>query len=164
MIGINLYVCTDENNRLNKTSLSGNIAMSGTFRSDVSVMTPVFQMETSTNIAAYNYAYIPDFGRYYFITDIKAVRNNLWELSLTCDVLMTYRTALLDVPVIASRSEKNFNQMLKDGERLTYQDTRIQTYNFPRSLDANGRKYYLVLAGGNETILEQSGVANNGND
>lgn len=157
MIGINLYVCTDENNRLNKTSLSGNIAMSGTFRSDVSVMSPVFQMETSTNISAYNYAYIPDFGRYYFITDIKAVRNNLWELSLKCDVLMTYRTALNDVPIIAGRAENGYNQMLQDGERATYKDTRIQTYNFPRSLDANGRKYYLVLTGGTDTFIPTGG-------
>lgn len=39
----------------------------------------------------YNYAYIPDFGRYYFIGDQKAIRGLLWEYSLTCDILATYK-------------------------------------------------------------------------
>lgn len=153
MTGINLYICNDDDNKLNKTNLSGNIAMSGNFRAEVSILSPVFQIESSTNISGYNYAYIPDFGRYYFIKDIKAVRTNLWELSLAVDVLMSYKDDLANIPVIAGRAESGYNQMLKDGERATYQDTRTQTYNFPRSLDANGRKYYLVLTGGTETIL-----------
>lgn len=163
MIGIDLYVCTDDDNKLNKTNLSGNISMAGVFRSEVSIMTPVFQIETSTNISAYNYAYIQDFGRYYFITNITAVRNNIWQLSLKCDVLMSYKTALASVPVIAARAENGYNQMLQDGERATYKDTRIQTYNFPRSLDANGCKYYLVLTGGTDTFVPTGGATNGNN-
>lgn len=153
MASIDLYVCTDENNRLNKANLSNSIQLSGYFRDEVSVMDPVVKIETSTNISGYNYAYISDFGRYYFIKNIKAVRTGLWELTLSVDVLMTYQSYLRDIPVIASRAENGYNQMLKDDQRATYEDTRTQTYNFPRSLDANGRKYYLVLTGGTETIL-----------
>lgn len=157
MANISLYICTDENERINKTNLSAQKDYSGYFRDEINVMTPVFQIETTDNLSGYNYANISDFGRYYFVKAIKAVRNGLWELSLAVDVLMTYRTALADVKIIAARSEVNFNQMLTDKERATYQDKRTQTYNFPRSLDANGNKYYLVLTGGTDTFIPTNG-------
>lgn len=157
MASISLFICTDENERINKTNLSGQKDYIGVFRDEVNVMTPVFQIESTDNISGYNYAYIQDFNRYYYIKSIKAVRYGLWELSLAVDVLMTYRTALANVKIIAARSEVNFNQMLTDKERATYQDKRTQTYNFPRSLDANGNKYYLVLTGGTDTFIPSNG-------
>lgn len=153
MANISLYICTDENERINKTNLSAQKDYPGVFRNEVNVMTPVFQISTTDNLSGYNYAYIDDFSRYYYIKEIKAVRNGLWELSLAVDVLMTYKTSLADVPIIAARAENGFNQMLTDEERGTYQDTRTQTYNFPRSLNANGFKYYLVLTGGSQTLV-----------
>lgn len=157
MASINLYICSDENNKITKNNLSGLKQYTGVFRDEVNVMTPVFQIETTDNLSGYNYAYIDDFSRYYYIKEIKAVRNGLWELSLAVDVLMTYKTELADVKIIAARSEVNFNQMLTDSERATYQDKRTQTYNFPRSLDANGNKYYLVLTGGTDTFIPTNG-------
>ena len=154
---ISLFVCTDENERINKTNLSGQKDYIGIFRNEVNVMTPVFPIETTDNLSGYNYAYIAEFHRYYYIKSIKAVRNGLWELSLAVDVLMTYKTSLANVPIIAARAENGFNQMLTDKERATYQDKRTQTYNFPRSLDANGRKYYLVLTGGTDTFIPTNG-------
>ena len=40
------------------------------------------------------YNYVSFEGRYYFITDISSVRNDLWEINCEVDVLATYKTAI----------------------------------------------------------------------
>ena len=131
MASINLYNCGDENNKITKSDLTDIIQLTGTFRGEVSVMNPVVQIETSTNISGYNYAYISDFGRYYFITDIKAVRNGLWQLSLKVDVLMTYSTEILALSAVIRRNENLFNMYLNDNQYQTLNYSRIQTKLFP---------------------------------
>lgn len=131
MASIDLYNCGDENNKITKSDLTDIIQLTGTFRGEVSVMNPVVQIETSTNISGYNYAYISDFGRYYFITDIKAVRNGFWELSLKVDVLMTYHTEILALSAVIRRNENLFNLYLNDNQYQTLNYSRIQTKLFP---------------------------------
>ena len=43
--------------------------------------------------AAYNYAYIPSWNRYYFISDAQSIEN-MWEVSLTEDYLGSYKEAI----------------------------------------------------------------------
>ena len=52
-----------------------------------------------------NYAYIPEFERYYFVTNIVNVRNNLWEVHFHVDVLQTYWNDYKYSPSVISRSE-----------------------------------------------------------
>lgn len=42
----------------------------------------------------YDYAYIGDFGRYYFVSDVVSVGNGLTEITLECDVLASHKTAI----------------------------------------------------------------------
>lgn len=66
-------------------------------KSDTSVINPEILIDFADQQnpqphVSFNYAYIPDFGRYYFIADQRSVSGLLWEYSLTCDVLATYRS------------------------------------------------------------------------
>lgn len=131
MASIDLYKCSDENNKITKANLTDIIQLTGTFRGEVSVMNPSVTIETATNISGYNYAYISDFGRYYFIKEIKAIRTNLWELSLTVDVLMTYHTEILALTAVIRRNENLFNLYLNDNQYQTLNYSRIQTKLFP---------------------------------
>ena len=60
-----------------------------------------------------NYAYIADFKRYYYITSIRTSRNGIWEITLECDVLMSYKTAILNTHVISGNSASNYNRLIK---------------------------------------------------
>lgn len=64
-------------------------------KENTSVVSPTILIDHADQAAPsahlYNYAYIPDFGRYYFIGDQRAIRGLLWEYSLTCDILATYK-------------------------------------------------------------------------
>ena len=63
-----------------------------------------------------NYVYIPDFGRYYFVTDIEIKNNGLFRISLKEDVLMSYKDILTN----------NENHVIKSslpiGENINYVD------------------------------------------
>lgn len=67
-----------------------------------------------TNYENENYVYIPDFGRYYFITDIEIKNNGLFRISLKEDVLMSYKDVLTN----------NENHVIKSslpiGENINY--------------------------------------------
>lgn len=61
----------------------------------------------------YNYAYIPDFKRYYWVTDISFDRN-LVIYTLSCDVLATYWESLKESTQYVLRSASNKNGKIVD--------------------------------------------------
>ena len=61
-----------------------------------------------------NYAFIPDFNRYYFITDITAVGRNLWMISMSVDVLMSYYGDILNLSAFIARNRNLFNAFVVD--------------------------------------------------
>ena len=46
------------------------------------------------NLKSFNYAYIPDLNRYYFINGVESFNNSIDVLFLEVDVLMTYKTEI----------------------------------------------------------------------
>lgn len=43
---------------------------------------------------SFNYVYIRELNRYYFVKERRIKKNNLYELHLVCDVLYTYRNLI----------------------------------------------------------------------
>ena len=89
---IKLYKKCSPRKKLVK-DLTDGITLTGTLRGQSSIMSPSLQIQDIA-VIGYNYCYIPDFGRYYYINGINALRANLFELSLGVDVLMTYAPAI----------------------------------------------------------------------
>lgn len=60
-----------------------------------SILTPAIKLDLglSADPSQYNYAYIPAFGRYYFIEDW-FFNERLWTANLNVDVLATYKTQI----------------------------------------------------------------------
>jgi len=67
-----------------------------------------------TNGYFYNYAYISDFKRYYFVTDWQ-YDNGLWYASLACDVLGTYKSQIGAESLYVLRSSTASNGYIRDG-------------------------------------------------
>ena len=56
---------------------------------ETSMTNPTLIMTIDNEV--YNYVWIPDWGRYYFIDDIVYGNSNLCELRCTLDILATYK-------------------------------------------------------------------------
>ena len=92
-----------------------------------------------------NYAYIPEFKRYYFITNIESVRNNVWRVSFHVDVLFTYREQIKRNSAIIERNENQYDLKLNDGLFKTQQNPRIAQIPFPSGF--NTWNFVLAIAG-----------------
>lgn len=110
------YQNTAEPNRVDKTSYLTSIeTLTGTLREPSSIINPSITIQR-TNVPNYNYAYIAQFNRYYFIAPngITSVGKNLWKIDLQCDVLMSYKTAIGNLSAVVGRQENNYNADLVD--------------------------------------------------
>ena len=89
-----------------------------TLKDSTSVLAPkvvLIYQDTQHNLSpsVYNYAYIPNFNRYYWITDIEFDRN-LVIYTLSCDVLATYWESLKESTQYVLRSASNKNGKIVD--------------------------------------------------
>lgn len=122
---MNLYQMTGEKTLVDKTDVLNEIGTeTGTLRESCSLMSPIITMEFE-EVPNFNYVYIPNFKRYYFVTDITNVRNNLWNISLKVDVLMSFKDQIRSQTCIVARNENDFNPLIMDDKRLTEKDDEI---------------------------------------
>lgn len=145
---VTLYHNTSDSNYLDK-SLSEIITVSGNLRDSCSILEPTIMLNTS-NIATANYMYIPEFERYYYITNIVAVRMGLWAVSGHVDVLYTYRNAIRRCGAIVARQQNLYNLYLDDDKFLVNAQRMFTAHTFPnRIADASsGPAFVLTVAGG----------------
>lgn len=141
---IYLYNNTSENNKLDK-SLSNSEEVTGALREKTSVLNPSFNIYVPY-VPTYNYAYIPDFKRYYFITNITFERNNLYRFDLSVDVLMSYKEQIRQLEGVIGRNEFEYNLYLPDNRYNSYAYSRIQTLEFPQGF-LNDCEYIITVAG-----------------
>lgn len=95
-----------EKNKINK-QVSFAASLPGTLREGSDVVNPSIMIEAPVDaVCGFNYAYIPEFKRYYFIQNCSAFRAGLTILTMTVDVLYTYKESILNSPAIIVRSSK----------------------------------------------------------
>lgn len=144
---IDLYINSSENNRVSKV-LSGKFELTGTLRGETNVINPEILIE-HTNPTGYNYAYIPEFNRYYFINEFTSVRNGLWRVRLAVDVLETYKTQIKQMPAIIDKQQNkgNSNLYLNDGSYVIDSRSYNTILNFSGGFNNVG-EFILITAGG----------------
>lgn len=143
-----LYVCSSERQAINKTISSGD-TLTGSLRGESSVISPSFLIEHS-NPSGYNYCYISDFGRYYFITNITSVRTGIWRIDCAVDVLMSFQTEILNLDVIVSDlsiGESPTETYMQGEQWTTTVKNKTDIINFPSGLLDDG-EYILITSGG----------------
>lgn len=71
---------------------TGGTSLDVNLKSGTSFISPTFLLSLGSTPT---YNYVSYEGRYYFITDIVSVRNDLWEIQCDVDVLATYKADIL---------------------------------------------------------------------
>lgn len=115
-MNISFGVTTSEKRQLDK-SVSYAVSVSGTLRNETNVVNPTILVEANiSTLAGCNYMSIPAFHRQYFITDMRAINNDLCEVSGHCDVLSTYKDGIRTNTAIVGRSatQGNWNLLMND--------------------------------------------------
>lgn len=89
-----LYTTKTPNNTIGKV-LENETEYNIKFKSQADRTKPVVVLMSETMID-FNYAYIPDFNRYYFVESIEVTPNKIYNISLRCDVLESFKNDILE--------------------------------------------------------------------
>lgn len=142
-----LYKNNSEPERFTKT-LSGSLTLSGTVRGETNVINPEILIEGSPEDfpSDYNYAYIPEFERYYFINEVTAFRNNVTVLFMHVDVLMSFKDEILSNSAMVDKQALAGNMYLNDGSWMHESREFYTIKSFQNGFNDDG-EYILITAG-----------------
>lgn len=148
---IDLFTCKAERNRVNKSDyISNRFTLQGNIKSSTSVTNIVIEIVKSNPVIyEYNYMYIGEFNRYYFIDDITNVSANRWIITASVDVLFSFMNDILETNAIIEKVENEVtaNLYLDDGSFIMDSRKYNEIKEFPSGLNENG-SYILICAGG----------------
>lgn len=141
-----LYNNKSPKNKIGKTLTNPN-TITGSLRGETSISN-IQMLLNIVNLNPYNYMYIADFGKYYFITNIISVRTGLWLVTASIDVLESYKSEILSLDVILESTESTGSKNYKMGacwDVLVKDKTDI--ISFSDGL-LNAGEFILITAGG----------------
>ena len=150
-MNVTLYKNTSEKAKVGKTLASAS-AHTGTLREGCEVVNPTIIVE-GVNLSDFNYMYIPEFHRYYFITGITSVKKGLWQIDGHCDVLESYKEQIKALKAVVERQENEYNLYLNDPEWKVYTNKQVLTRQFPSGFLDSGN-YFLTVVGGYDDVTE----------
>lgn len=142
------------------TVISPEGGYTGDVRGEISVDAPVILIQAT--ILTGNYVKIPEFGRYYWITDRNIERTDLTELTLRSDPLMSFASQIRQLPIEVTRctkqaiegSESGYNSMIHDAQIVTSCQRTFREFPFTLSGSVNrmvlnypGTEYILAVIG-----------------
>lgn len=90
---LKLYKNSSENNDVLKT-ISNEMVITGKSRTVIDILNPVVDL-AGVDVNSYNYCYIEELKRYYYIENMMLSPNGVTRLSMSIDVLMSYREDIL---------------------------------------------------------------------
>lgn len=144
---IKLYHNSSPTNKIGKT-LNSELTLTGSLRDSSKITEPSIMIEASS-VSGYDYAYIPEFDRYYFIKEKTSYRTGLWILSMEVDVLETYATDIkaLDCIIEATEKYRGDTYLADSNSWVTSVKTKTDILKYSSGLLDNG-EYILITAGG----------------
>lgn len=106
---ITLYDFSKRKNSTAQPTSAGTDA-SVTLKEGTSIESPVFLL-TGNN---FDVNYVKAFGHYYFVTDVRSIRNDLREISCRMDALATHKTEIGNYTALIERSDSFYDPSYPD--------------------------------------------------
>lgn len=100
------YTTNDSGNVINKT-LDNPLTVNINLKKDTDIINP--ELILKGDFRGFNYAFIPALNRYYLVNAIEQLNLSMVKISLTCDVLETYKDIILN-------SDASYNRGLQEGD------------------------------------------------
>ena len=146
-----MYQFNKKINSTRKPTAAGD-SFSCEMKESSSILFPVVEIRTGNSnsiIPLYNYAYISEFNRYYWIDDI-VYDMGYWTKSLHCDALASFRKEILNTKQYVIRAYSEQDNTIADSLYLTKAGT---------SLDEVDWESYQGIAGdANKVYVNANGV------
>lgn len=152
-MNIKLYINDSNNNVLNKKITLIN-EYNILLKDNVDVYRPIIKIKTEL-LNKCNYVFIEDFSRYYYVVNKRSINIEIIELTLECDVLMSFRNYILNLKCIIDKQENiNLgNKYYDDNSLISLSKEFIESYNFNNGFNENGEFILITAGGGNNGTM-----------
>lgn len=140
------YYNSSPNNYINK-ELEEIGTIYGAFKQPFNIMDPVLQLSKAVDVLIYNYVYIEEVDRYYFVTSQPTFEAGYYNISLHEDILSSFAEDILSHSAIIARQEDIYNAYLHDSKYPILDKQAVTTLAFPRGF-SNSEELLLIVNGG----------------
>ena len=93
--------------------LAAGVSFSCTLLESTSLMNPTFKLSIGSNPINYNYCYVADFNRYYFVRDVTS-DNNFWYITCEVDPMASHKSDILGGSHYVLRSASSYDEYIVD--------------------------------------------------
>lgn len=151
---VNMHQFEKRDNSTKRPSGDGTVLWCN-LRRGSSLITPVMEFDfgaaAADNPIYYNYMYVPEFKRYYFIEDW-TFSGGLWIASCICDVLATYKTEIGSTSMYVLRASGASNGNITDEMYPAKTGCSFEHEVFTTPWTLTGGKFVLGIVNQNPTI------------
>ena len=140
-----MYDTKSSNNVINKV-LENEHEFDIKFKDKTDIVNPVVILHSSTLILS-NYAYIPDFRRYYFVDKIDLFTTSVYNITLRCDVLESFKDDILASSGFINQQSQNVNKYYNSNYQSEVRK-EVDLYKSNVTIPVDVKSTILVTIGG----------------
>lgn len=158
-LSITLYTSTADPKEVDKSSKLtqiGSSAITATPTESIDMLNPQVILNYNASYLGANYAYIPAFGRYYYIDGVDVQPGQIITLSMSVDPLMSFRNSIANCMACVTRSESVGQPTEIVDDRLPIDPNKKEMLSQVSVFNKTaGKKYFFVSLryGGQEVIV-----------
>ena len=153
---VNFWTFAKKQNSTAQPAGSPSRVLSCALKSDSGILSPVLEigLGMSFNPYALNYAQIPDYDRYYFVTDWQWSQG-LWLCSLAVDPLASYKTAIGSASKYILRAASDYNPEIVDNFYPAEEHVNVSwdSFSFPWYNNFSNGRFVLGVINGSGMSL-----------
>ena len=139
------YKYNDIKNKINKT-LSGGLTVNDVImHNDFDITAFELLIKNSNFNSEYNYCYIQDLGRYYFIESVEKMNGTIYKIRVSVDVLKSFSTQIENINAVITKSE-NPDDNFVDCEKS--ENYTSEVINMTDNFNHNGNLILVTSLGG----------------
>ena len=121
-------------NKINKTLSNGLTINDVVIQNDFDITDFELLIKNNNFNSEYNYCYIQDLGRYYFIESVEKMNGTIYKIRVLVDVLKSYAAQIENINAIITKSENPDNNFVNCEVSENYTNEVINlTDNFNHS-------------------------------
>lgn len=146
-----IYMNSSGDDYLDK-ALSGGTTINCDFKQPIDIENPTIYVSATDAFDKYNYCYIAEFGRYYWM---KPVGGNGQTITYSCesDPLMSFKSQIRACPCVVARNPWHFDLYLPDNKMPIETRTATATIKFPNDpFSGDHNCYILTTLGSGESV------------
>lgn len=161
---VNLYTFEKKKNSTKQPNVSTATTLTSVqLKDSTSILNPVLLINPSNASlpspfvpSGFNYAHLPSFGRYYYVTDWRWI-NGIWECYLTVDVLASFKSSIGNMSEYVLRSSSSYDTSISD---ITYPVTTNYAVNrTPIDLNLDMIGFYVLGIISNSSAVSEGAIS-----